>query len=342
MINCKTRDNCGVQAVIMTQQIAVYSVLHKLPSLLKAALPQLQFHVVEHGAADALGALQKAEIIIADGFLLSPIIHQLPNAKWIQCTYAGVENIVAAVDKTKLPLPFVMTRLTGDLFGVQMAEYVVSEIVNRERNLFTYYDYQKIAKWGKESFFPEVRTMMDLTIGIMGFGEIGKDIARTLKSLRAEIWALVRKIPEDKEKLAFVDNYRKVEDLPEFLQKCDYVINVLPSTPQTTGLLNADLLKNCASKETVFINIGRASVVKEEDLITALENKWLSAAILDVFEKEPLPPDNPLWKMPQVTVTPHISGISRAKDIVKRFMENYEKYKNNKPLLNVVDFDKGY
>lgn len=326
----------------MPPQIAIYSLLHKLPSLLKTALPQLQFHVVEQGCSDALAALQKAEIIIADGFLISPFIHQLPNAKWIQCTYAGVENIVAAVDKTKLPLPFVMTRLTGDLFGVQMAEYVVSEIANRERRLFAYYDYQKIAKWGKERLFPEMRSMMDLSIGIMGFGAIGKDIAKTLKTLKAEIWVLVRTIPEDNEKLPFVDHYRKVEDLPEFLQKCDYFINVLPSTPQTTGLLNGDVLKNCASKETVFINIGRASVVKEGDLIKALENKWLSAAILDVFEQEPLPPDNPLWKMPQVTVTPHIAGVTRAKDVVRRFVENYDKYKNNKPLLNIVDFIKGY
>jgi hypothetical protein len=92
-------------------------------------------------------------------------------------------------------------------------------------------------------------------------------------------------------------------DLPDLLQNCDYIINVLPSTPDTTGLLNGDILKHSAQKHSVFINIGRGTVIKEEDLVNALSKGWLSAAILDVFETEPLPPSSALWTMPQVKCT---------------------------------------
>jgi phosphoglycerate dehydrogenase-like enzyme len=92
-------------------------------------------------------------------------------------------------------------------------------------------------------------------------------------------------------------------DLPDLLQNCDYIINVLPSTPDTIGLLNGDMLKHCAQKQSVFINIGRGTVIKEKDLVNALSRGWLSAAILDVFETEPLPPSSVLWTMPQVKYT---------------------------------------
>jgi phosphoglycerate dehydrogenase-like enzyme len=97
--------------------------------------------------------------------------------------------------------------------------------------------------------------------------------------------------------------YRLNSDLPDLLQNCDYVINILPSTPDTTGLLNGDMLKHCAQKRSVFMNIGRSTVIKEEDLVNALNKGWLSAAILDVFETEPLCPSSALWTLPQVSYT---------------------------------------
>lgn len=105
------------------------------------------------------------------------------------------------------------------------------------------------------------------------------------------------------EQLTLLCSCRLHSDLPDLLQNCDYIINVLPSTPDTIGLLNEDMLKQCAQKQPVFINIGRGTVIKEKDLINALSRGWLSAAILDVFETEPLPPSSVLWTMPQVKYT---------------------------------------
>lgn len=119
-----------------------------------------------------------------------------------------------------------------------------------------------------------------------------------MKTFGAQIWGLKRTIPEDKSKM--IDKYFVIQDLPELLCNCDYVINVLPSTPESIGLLNGDCLKSCEQKRSVFLNVGRGSIIKETDLINALKRNWISAAILDVFENEPLSPESELWSMPQV------------------------------------------
>lgn len=103
-----------------------------------------------------------------------------------------------------------------------------------------------------------------------------------------------------KERLSYLDEHRTIDGLQDILENCDYIINILPSTPITEGLLNGTILQHCKAKNTIFINIGRGSVIKEADLINALEQKWISAAILDVFEKEPLPKESKLWNFPQV------------------------------------------
>lgn len=90
------------------------------------------------------------------------------------------------------------------------------------------------------------------------------------------------------------------EELPKFLRACDYVVNILPSTEQTKGLLNGEVLKNCEEKKAVFINVGRGNIIRETDLVRALKKGWISGAILDVFEEEPLPQTSELWALPQV------------------------------------------
>jgi len=125
-------------------------------------------------------------------------------------------------------------------------------------------------------------------------------VAEKLKLFGATIWGMTRSVP--KEKLPYLDEHRTIDGLSEILENCDYIINILPSTPDTVGFLNGNILERCKSKNAVFINVGRGSVIRETDLINALEQKWISAAILDVFEKEPLSKESKLWSLPQVTV----------------------------------------
>lgn len=124
-------------------------------------------------------------------------------------------------------------------------------------------------------------------------------MAEKLKLFGATIWGMTRTVP--KEKLPYLDEHRTVDSLPEILENCDYIINILPATQDTIGFLNGNILQHCKGN-TVFINVGRGSIIREADLLNALEQKWISAAILDVFEKEPLPRESKLWSLPQVTI----------------------------------------
>mgnify|MGYP001798294125 CR=1 FL=1 len=157
-----------------------------------------------------------------------------------------------------------------------------------------------------------------MSLGVLGLGEIGSHVAKICKSLGMVVWGLGKRerplIPP------YVDHYRTMSSLAEVLQSCDYICNVLPSTQATRYQLSGDVLKNCMDRGSVFINIGRGDIIDEKSLVQALKQNWISGAILDVFESEPLSPTSEIWDMPQVTISPHYSGIGNQKE-VKLFLK---------------------
>ena len=157
------------------------------------------------------------------------------------------------------------------------------------------------------------RVMPKLTIGILGLGDIGQNLAKTCKALSMTVWGVGRTDKSDR--LEFVDHYTTLSGLPEVLQSCDYVCNILPSTPATKYLLSGNVLESGKDKHPVFINVGRGDVIDEKSLIHALNEGWISGAILDVFEVEPLPKESALWKMPQVVITPHVAGVFCTEEV---------------------------
>ena len=157
----------------------------------------------------------------------------------------------------------------------------------------------------------EYRLLSELKITILGCGSIGKEIAKHCKQFGATVYGMVNTKRTEKDE--FVDEYFTTSELPNYLNKSDYVCNVLPSTPSTKNLLTIDLLQHC--KETVLINIGRGDVITEDVLLHALEKKWLKGAILDVFNKETLPKDSKLWEYSNVHITPHVSGITQERHV---------------------------
>lgn len=248
------------------------------------------------GQADILSKLNAAEILLADCDLLIPYINKLTSVKWIQATWAGLDKLIPHIQNT--PKNYVLTRFSGEFFGLAMSEYVIAQIINFERDQRQQYENQKLALWKQEGKIKNHRYIRELTIGILGLGTIGKIIAEKLKLFGATIWGMTNSTP--KERLSYLDEHRTVDGLQDILENCDYIINILPSTQNTEGLLNGTVLQHCKAKNSIFINIGRGSVIKEADLINALEQKWISAAILDVFEKEPLPKESKLWNFSQV------------------------------------------
>nr|XP_047122743.1 glyoxylate/hydroxypyruvate reductase A [Hydra vulgaris] len=139
-----------------------------------------------------------------------------------------------------------------------------------------------------------------------------------------------------------IDELFTPSSLANYLEKSDYVVNTLPKTLHTTGILSNSILKHCAKRQSVFINVGRGNILTEADVIEAIENKWIQSAVLDVFEKEPLMSDSKLWSLPNVTITPHVAGCFLARELVEVFIQNLKLYEEGKPLNYLVDWVKGY
>ncbi|XP_044742843.1 glyoxylate/hydroxypyruvate reductase A-like [Chrysoperla carnea] len=321
----------------------IITVLSKIPNLkneLGRILPNLKFVQIDNGSARDEDLLLSSEIIVADADLFVPYLYQTKSVKWVQMTWAGLDVIYKHESYKGGDLPYLVTRFSGEHFGRIMSEYVIASIVNHERSMFQVKLNQTKHCWNKSGSIQNYRIISDLTFGILGLGQISSLVAQNLNLLGGNLICLGRSNRNSFP--SFINKYYTTENLNEFLSNCDYVINVLPSTKETIGLLNNDVLKHCAKRSAVFINIGRGSIIAENDLINALNNKWISGAILDVFELEPLPKESPLWDMPQVLITPHVSGTSRAKDIAEQFAKNYELYCSESKIPTTVDFSTGY
>ena len=281
--------------------------------------------------------LENAEIVIGDAPFLSKYLQLFQNAKWIHSTYAGVDPIVSNI---ALSPSVTLTRHVGTVYGQQIGEYVLAQILARERNLFSINTDMQQLRWQWQWQNKVPRTLPSLCIGILGVGCIGKIIAKICKAMDMTVWGLTR--TNGKGELAFLDRCCHLSELPQLLESCDYVCNVLPSTPQTKGLLDGDILKHCANKKSLFINVGRGSILSENTLVRAMSEGWLGGAILDVFNTEPLPTDSVLWRTPSVTLTPHMSASGDASEIASLFMHNLHLYLSRKPLQYVVDISRGY
>lgn len=323
----------------MISRISVLSRVKNIVPELQRILPNITFYEVSDVETDK--TFRDSEIIVADFDLIIPYIYHLPRAKWVQGTWAGVEGLMEKIDKSKPP-SFPISRFTGDHFGKLMSEYVVSNIVNFERQAFKIRENQMLGQWVHDNGFNNYRAIYDLTIGILGLGSIGSRVAKILNNMGAVVYGYGRKDSIDLGEFPYVSKYFNSDNLSKILQSCDYIVNILPNTPITKGLLNGGVLENCKNKKSVFINVGRGSIISEECLLTALKNKWISGAILDVFEEEPLRKDSALWKTPNVIITPHVAASSRAKDIAELLKDNLRYYEANLKIPATIDFIKGY
>lgn len=182
--------------------------------------------------------------------------------------------------------------------------------------------------------------MSELSIGILGLGDIGRVVAEACKSLGMTVWGVGRQ--EKAQNRSCVDQYRTMSNLPEVLQSCDFVCNILPSTPATKNLLSGNVLESGKDNSPVFINVGRGDIIDEKSLVCALDQGWISGAILDVFEAEPLPKESALWEIPQVVITPHIASVSFPEQLADFFSENVSLYERGEQLKFLVDLERGY
>ncbi|HEX2173287.1 MAG TPA: D-2-hydroxyacid dehydrogenase [Dehalococcoidia bacterium] len=284
-------------------------------------------------AAEAIRpALAEAEILYGIRFDRS-LFAAAPRLRWVQTMTAGVDHLL------NLGLEDRGIRLTAShIHRIQIGEYVLTMLLALTKRLPDLLRIQRERRWER----PELDEVYEKTIGIVGFGVIGRRVAEIAKVLGMQVVAMRRRPPQaDRDES--VDRWYPADRLREMLAECDYVLLAVPGTPATAGLIGSAEL--AAMKPTAYlINIARGSVVDEAALIEALRDRRIAGAALDVFVKEPLPADSPLWDLDNLILTAHISGPTaryneRAVDL---FCENLRRYLAGDPLINEVDYAAGY
>ncbi|XP_057299120.1 glyoxylate/hydroxypyruvate reductase A-like [Hydractinia symbiolongicarpus] len=329
------------------RKIGVLTCIKNLHKDLKQRLPHYEIEEIplpknwkENGFGECLERINSNEILLTEPHYLSRFVYDVKNVKWVQLIWAGVDNVTTALVPGEAHPSFVLTRFGGQ-FGQHISEYVVSNIINMERKAFKYYENQKISKWEKLHVGENpYRLLSTLSVCVLGIGDLGAAVAKQCKSFGMTVYGMSTKVPDVRK--VFFDEYFTLKDLPLYLSRSDYVCNTLPKTPATDNLLSNNILKQCMEKQSVFVNVGRGNVIPESEIVEALERKWISGAILDVFNEEPLSGQSKLWSMPNVILTPHVSGMSLTQEVVDFFVENVKLYENGQPLNHVFSWSKGY
>lgn len=293
--------------------------------------PELELNLVD-SSNDYRALLKEAEVVF--GWPKTELLKKAENLKWLHLPSAGVDRY--ANKELYQNEDFLLTNSSG-VYGKPIAEHVFSMIMAHNRNLIDYAYDKKEKKWQRKN---EIKDFFNSTVGILGFGDIGSTIAKRAKAWGARVLALKRTMIETPD---YVDQIYVNDDLNKLLKESDYLILTLPGTPETEGIIGRNELK--IMKDTAFIvNIGRGSLIKQDELLEALKNNWISGAGLDVTEPEPLPEDSELWELDNLILTPHTSGFSPTNDRrrFEIFKDNLQSYLKNQQLKNIVDFQLKY
>jgi len=280
---------------------------------------------------EMLASIPDAEVLIT--FSCSKeVLEHAKALRWIQVLGAGVDALPLDYIKEQ---GLILTNGKG-IHQSQMSEYAIWAMMSLARNTHLLYRNQMAKTWNNRVKQDE---LAGSTVGILGLGSIGMEIARKASTLGMHVIG-VKKNPE---KVPGVDAVYGNDKLDLLFSQSDYVINLLPHTPKTTKLIDKRLF-NMMKNDACFINVGRGATVNEADMVHALQTGQIRAAVSDVFEEEPLPATSPLWDLENVIITPHICGISpqyaeRAMAIIEH---NLDAYVGRGTMINVVDLEEGY
>jgi len=307
-------------------------ILTENPSHYAELIEKLDFASLEliacDRARDSKNHAGDCNIILGEPDRIAPVLDLADNLQWIQSTYAGVEALITPSQRTGYLLTGVK-----DLFGPLMSEYVFAYILSLERNIFQTYENQQKRLWQDMPY----KGLKDTLLGICGLGSIGRHVAMTGKRFGMDVWGYKR----SDEEVPGVDRLFTRAGFKKFLTRPDYIVITLPHTPESFHLFDYSAFQ-FMKRSAVLINVGRGTVVSQNALARALEEKLIRGAVLDVFEEEPLPKNSNLWGLPNVFITPHNSAYSFPEDIVDIFAENYQLFVTGAPLKYVVNFDRGY
>ena len=288
-----------------------------------------------HGDAEA--SMAEAEVLLRGGIAASALDHVLeraPQLRWIHSISAGVDEVVTPLSRQRGVL---ITNARG-VFSAPIAEYVVMICLVIARRLPQLLDLQRERTWqplrGTE--------LGSMTVGIIGYGSIGAEVARLMAPFGTRMIA-TRRHPERGSGGFPNVEVIGVDRLDELLRAADVVVIAAPLTNETAGLIGPDQLQ-AMRNSAWLINIARGRMIDTRALRQALAAGWIGGAVLDVFDEEPLPPDSPLYDTPNLIITPHTSWSSDrvTERSVELFTANLARYVGGEPLENLVDPEAGY
>jgi phosphoglycerate dehydrogenase-like enzyme len=262
---------------------------------------------------------------------LRDLVPRAPRLRWIQSISAGVEDLVSPAFADH---GVVLTNAAG-VYDAGLAESVLGFLLGFSARILEDARLEPGA-WPHDG----TRLLRGTTALVVGAGSIGSEVGRSLRAAGIHVRGVAR---TPRPAGGVFESIAGVEELHEELARADHVVNVLPITASTHGLFDAEAFA-AMQPHAVFVNIGRGATVDEPAMIDALERGVIAGAALDVFEVEPLPPDSPLWRMPNVLVSPHRAGDHErwAEEVVALFVDNLKRFVAGEPLRNVVDIELGY
>ncbi|MHC8390810.1 D-2-hydroxyacid dehydrogenase [Pseudomonas sp. MDT2-39-1] len=295
--------------------------------LLRQAAPDLEV-LTSGDSAELASQAADCPIWLGQPDLLANLLRQGHQPQWLQSTWAGITPLLA----DGLRRDYRLTRAVG-IFGQVMAEYVLTYMLGHEREVLARLVSQVERKWDSR----QGQSLAGRKVLIVGTGDIGQTVAKFLVPFGVELYGIAS---EAREQAPFVE-VGAMADLPRLVGEVDFVINLLPNTPNTHDLYDAALFKQF--KPTgLFINVGRGVAVVDADLVEALKEGHLAGAVIDVCRQEPLPQRHPFWTAWGLLLTGHSSAPTSPSMMVNLFVENLRAYQAGEALRGEVDFNRGY
>ncbi len=306
--------------------------------LLKEAAATEAFEVT---TADELSAHLSDAEILCSYFIPSDWQTQAPKLRWVQFPGAGVDSL-ATTGLLDAKSGVIVTTAAG-IHAETISEYVFGSMLMFNWNWPQMVRLQDNHVWARSATWYHLggRELAGQTLGIIGLGHIGHRIAQLAQAFGMRVIGMRRSISGEQEQ--DIDQSFLPEQLHELLRLCDYVVISVPLTPDTEKLIGEDELR-IMRKNAYLVNIARGRVIDEQALIRALREGWIAGAGLDVTEEEPLPSESPLYSMPNVILTPHISGNSAHYDtrLAALFADNLKRYCSGQQLQNQYEPSRGY
>lgn len=299
------------------------------------------FSLDEGGRRRLAEMLERADVVLGypgdgpDG--LNQVIASAPRARWVQGMSAGAGQHVAGAGLAAEDLERVAVTTSSGAHAGPLAEFSLMGLLHFAKHVPELLASQRAKEWPSRR--RPVRELRGQTMLIVGLGEIGVETARLAKALGMHVVGVKRSPSE----VDHVDEVHGNDRLAELVARADAIVVTLPITPETDGLLSAEILA-AIKPGAVLTNVGRGAVIDEQALVDRLRDGTLGGAALDVFADEPLAPESPLWELPNVLISPHVSALSERENerIVDLFVANLERFLAGRPLLKRVTPDTPY